>query len=125
MPVWKTWGANPVAAVAARWGVTDDAAAAAIRLVQMARRRGLAVHVTSGYRSPDTQRALQEHLPPGEAESPTTSAHSRRFPATALDFFRDSPDALRRLAALVPVGATGFRRHLVHRGTRWHLHAEV
>jgi hypothetical protein len=114
-----------VARVAERWGVTGDAAAAAIRVVKAARRVGLPVHVTSGHRSYDAQLALWQSLPPGEAESPATSAHSRRFPATALDFSSDTPDTLRRLAASGVLADAGFTRYSIHRGTGWHLHGEV
>jgi LAS superfamily LD-carboxypeptidase LdcB len=116
---------DTIARVAQRWGITSDAATAAIRVVKAARRRGLPLHVTSGHRSYDAQYELWQSLPPGEAESPATSAHSRRFPATAVDLSSDSPESLRRLAASGVLADAGFARYSIHRGTGWHVHGEV
>ena len=121
--MWTEWGKTLLEAVANRWGVTHDTALPAIRLVRLARARGTPVRITSGYRSPETQRALELSLPPGEAEPWDVSRHSRQYPATALDF--SGPRA--GLVGLDQLATTqaGFRRALVHRGTGWHLHCET
>lgn len=122
--MWTTRDRILTEAVMARWGLARDTAAAAVRLTRIARGQSGPIRITSGYRTPEQQQAILEQVAPGEAKSPADSAHSRAFPATAVDF--SGPLArLQRLEQSLAAEEAGFTTGHVHRGTGWHLHCET